>query len=262
MATLTARLAAADAQQARLAEAAVQGQPLLADTARAVAELAAPDGRLSILATWAVNDLVDQSTLVTANPDETLDSAWLATIAAVRAPLARLEALQLEATELGSFASLMAWTTAPGDPWQTTLIQQNRIARDQGDTLSLQLRPFVAAYGAADAWQGERVAVGLIDLFGEAIPMPQRTTFAAFGFNAPAASAPQAILLAVPPVPRTRLEGDGIWAIVQETHELAHVRAARAEDLGDLQSLVPSMWFPATGPEKVHLDPSTVWSFS
>jgi hypothetical protein len=262
MAALTARLAAADAQQARLAEAALQGQPLLADTARAVAELAAPDGRLSILATWAVNDLVAQSTLVTANPDETLDSAWLATITAVRAPLARLEALQLEATELGRFASLTAWTTAPGDPWQTTLIQQNRIARDQGNTLSLQLRPFVAAYGAADAWQGERVAVGLIDLFGEAIPMPQRTTFAAFGFNAPAASAPQAILLAVPPVPRTRLEGDGILAIVQETHELAHARAARAEDLGDLQSLVPSMWFPATGPEKVHLDPSTVWSFS
>jgi hypothetical protein len=85
--------------------------------------------------------------------------------------------------------------------------------------------------------------------------MPQRTTMTAFGFNAPAARAPQAILLAVPPRPRQRLDDELLWQIVAETRELAHARAARVEDLGDLQALTPTMWLQSSGPTRVRLEP-------
>jgi hypothetical protein len=95
----------------------------------------------------------------------------------------------------------------------------------------------------------------MIDAFSEAIPVPQRTSTAAFGFNAPAARAAQAILLAVPPRPRQRLDSEVVQQIVAETRQLAHARTARIEDLGELQSLTPTMWLQSSGDNQVHLEP-------
>ena len=170
-------------------------------------------------------------------------------VAATHANLARLEALQLEMD-----LPLDAWSSSPGDPWQRAPIQDNLARREATSPLGLQMPRFVAAYGSADAWLGQQVAVGLIDAFGEAIPMPQRSTLTAFGFNAPAARAPQAILLAVPPRQRQRLDSDLLWEIVAETRELAHARTARIEDLGDLQALTPTMWLQSSGPTRVRLE--------
>jgi len=73
-------------------------------------------------------------------------------------------------------------------------------------------------------------------------------TGAAFGFDAPSARAPQAILLAVPPVSGQALDGATVAQIVVETRELAHARMARPIDLDDqLWGLVPSGLLPATG---------------
>ena len=85
--------------------------------------------------------------------------------------------------------------------------------------------------------------------------MPQRTSTAAFGFNAPASRAPQAILLALPPQPRQRLDSQLVQQIVAETRQLAHARTARIEDLGAFQSLTPTMWLQSSGENRVHLEP-------
>ena len=140
-------------------------------------------------------------------------------------------------------------------------MKENLKKRAAASALQMSLNErFVAAYGSADTWAGDKVAVGLIDTFGEAIPMPQRSTMAAFGFNAPAARAPQAILLAVPPQLRQRLEDDLVQHIVAETRELAHARTAHVEDLGDLQALTPTMWLQSSGPQRIRLEPYPLFS--
>ena len=85
--------------------------------------------------------------------------------------------------------------------------------------------------------------------------MPQRSTSTAFGFNAPAARAPQAILLAVPPRPRQRIDVELLLQIVVETRDLAHARTVCMEDLDDYQMLAPSMWLQASPPIRVWLQP-------
>jgi hypothetical protein len=225
--------------------------------ARAIATLASPDGKLSVLARWETANLLAQTRLQTQQPEASLDDQWLTIVAPVRPPLARFEALQIEARVLGAFAPFVAWTTSPGDPWRTkpdAVVRKNLNKRESSKPVAFDVSPLVAAYGVSEAWAGESVAVGLLDAFGEAIPMPQRTTTTAFGFNAPVARPPQAILLAVPPVTRQRLDSDLVLQIVLETRELAHARAVRVDDLGDLLTLMPTTWLQSSGAAAAHLE--------
>jgi hypothetical protein len=134
------------------------------------------------------------------------------------------------------------------------MVQSNLASRRRKTPLGIDQSRFVAAFGSAQAWQGARVAVAVIDSFSEAIPMPQRSTTVAFGFNAPASRAPQAILLAVPPVPGQRLDEGTLLQTLIETRELAHARAARLEDLGEWQSLAPAMGLRTSGSPRVRLE--------
>ena len=110
-------------------------------------------------------------------------------------------------------------------------------------------------YGDSSALNGSEVAVGLIDSFNESIPVPRVTTTAAFGFNAPSSRAPQAILLAVPPEPRQRLDHEVLLQIVRETRELAIARSVRLGDIPDeFHFLSPSMWLKTSGPLQMHLE--------
>jgi hypothetical protein len=222
--------------------------------ALAIANLASPQGKLAILACWPQATLLSNTHLNVQQNEPTLDETWLTIVAAVRPPLARLEALQLELD-----APLVAWSSSPGDPWRTredNIVKENLKKRAAASALQMSLNErFVAAYSSAATWAGEKVAVGLIDSFSEAIPMPQRSTMAAFGFNAPAARAPQAILLAVPPQLRQRLDENLVLQIVAETRELAHARTTHIEDLGELQALTPTMWLQSSGPNRVRLEP-------
>jgi hypothetical protein len=243
-----------DKHEERKKSAIPDGIPTLA---QAIANLASPNSKLAILACWTRGTLVADSKLAVDQAEEALDETWLTVAAPTRANLARLEALQLEMN-----LPLTTWSSSPGDPWQKALITENLARRDtphekQEDesALGLRIQRFTAAYGTAEAWAGEKVAVGMIDAFSEAIPMPHRTSTAAFGFNAPAARAPQAILLAVPPKPRQRLDNALVQQIVAETRQLAHARTARMEDLGEFQPLTPTMWLQSSGPTRVHLEP-------
>ena len=126
-AALAARLAAAPAP-ADLASAAQIAGPLpdhaerkreqtpdgVPTLARAITNLASPEGKVAVLACWPRAALLDSTGLAVAQAEADLDETWLTVVAAVRPPLARLEALQLELQ-----TPFDAWTNVPGDPWRT-----------------------------------------------------------------------------------------------------------------------------------------------
>jgi hypothetical protein len=164
--------------------------------------------------------------------------------------------------QLESDRPLQSWTSAPGNPWRagedpipkTNIVGRN-LRKRETSVAGLETPRFVAAYGVGDAWDGERVAVGLIDSFGEAIPLPQRSTSVAFGFNAPASRPPQAILLGVPSEPGAVLDSEAVFGIVRETRKNALARAARCEEMGELQAVLPSSWLQASGTTRARLEP-------
>jgi hypothetical protein len=145
-------------------------------------------------------------------------------------------------------------------------LRQRRL-QPGGNDPRLVMPRFVVAYTTGNVWRGDGadppVAVGLIDSWSEAVPHAGQRTTAAFGFNAPAARPPQAILLAVP---ADLTAGYGVQLgttdlvnILEETRELAHARAAGAEELGTYLAAIPTTMFDATGPTGIRLDPSTTF---
>ncbi|MGH8863109.1 MAG: hypothetical protein ACREVZ_00430, partial [Burkholderiales bacterium] len=167
IATLTARLnatpAAEDPGTARLP---------VTDLALALAQIASPDGKLTITARWSTESVRDISGVKINAAEANLDQEWLSVVAAVRPALARLETLQLEASILNRFEPLSAWTNSPGDSWQTGLVAQNvDRRRGAGGITSIRTPRFVATYGPAGVWLGADVAVALVDQFSEAVPM-------------------------------------------------------------------------------------------
>ncbi|MDX2815738.1 hypothetical protein PV410_24765 [Streptomyces sp. PA03-5A] len=220
---------------------------------RAIAELAAREGQLAVLSVVPLGTLRELSGL-TAAADPGLDEEWLPVVAAVRPHVARLEAVQLAAL-VGDAPSLAPTSSAPGDHWRTTALAGLRAARTApGGNPRAALPRFVAGYGLGDVWSAQPdalVATGLVDSWSESVPRSRQTTTAAFGFNAPAARPPQAILLAVPPdlsasygVGATT---EGLVAVLVDTRRLAHARAGRAEHLGGLQAAVPTVLLEGTG---------------
>jgi hypothetical protein len=171
-----------------------------------------------------------------------LDAEWLTVVAAVRPALARLELHQLASEE-----PLLAWCNRALDPWQ----------REAGD-----VRRLVAVYAApgldlAGADPASRIAVAAVDRFSEVIPAEEQRAGAAFGFDAPAARAQQAILLAVPPVVDASLDDETLIGVLVETRELAHARMARPIDLaGETWGLAPTALLPATGRAATPLEPT------
>jgi hypothetical protein len=225
--------------------------------AQAIANLACPRIKLAVTATWPKTTLLAETNLQIGLPDADLDDQWLTVVAAPRAGLARLEAVQLELR-----TPLTSWSNSPGDPWRTAndqAVRSNLKRREETSVAHFDTRRFVAAYGEDSVWNGADTAIGLIDSFGEAIPMPQRSTGAAFGFNAPASRPPQAILLAVPPAPRQLLDERVAVQIVKEIRLLALARVPEIEDLEQLQAVVPTAWLQWSGPTRVHLEPRVLY---
>ena len=189
------------------APAVGSGEPM----GRAIAELAAPGGQLAVLSRITASTLCRIGRLDVSAPDATLDAEWLTVVASVRPRLAWIETLQLQALPFEdgaavTFRGFDSWSSAPGDPWLTEALaslKQRRLQPDGNDP-RLVMPQFVAAYTTGEVWQAAMgaepiVAVGLIDSWAEAVPRRRQRTTAVFGFNAPAARPPQAILLAVPP---------------------------------------------------------------
>jgi hypothetical protein len=218
-----------DALAARLASAVVPAPvagPLIPDPdvnalRRAIRTLA---GRADL----PILPLVKRSLVPLLRSVPDLDHSWLELVAAVRPRLAALEARQLDPTR----SPWPAVVAAPGgstDPWHIA-------------------GPVLVAYGAAVADDSDTVAIAALDAWVDSVPSRRHTTTAAFGFNAPKARAPQAVLLAVPPDPSQRLTNDGLLAVVLETRELAHARAARPSDVAGLPYATPASLVHAANP--------------
>jgi hypothetical protein len=242
---------------------------------RAIAELAAPGGRLAVLAGIDATVLARIAGLHTTTPAPDLDTEWLTVVASVRPRLAAVEALQLAAaTPAGGpgptaygFPGFTAWSSAPGDPWHTTALAVRREQRRQPGAGRTPMPRFVAAYSAAaPGWQtGRRVAAALVDAWSDTAPDPDQITTAVFGFNGPAARAPQAVLLAVPADLAggygAALDTPELVDVLIGTREAAHARAVEPDALGAHLAVVPTTALPATGATAVPLDSGTSFPY-
>lgn len=213
--------------------------PSGAELLDALTGLVSPTGQLAVLSRLSVSELPGLKR-------EALDEVWLPVVAAVRERLARLEVHQLAAgTPAGSGPALTAWSSKPGDPWQ----------QDPGDPSRLVVTYAAGALDVAAIPVSGTVAAGVVDRLTEVIPSAEQQTGAVFGFDAPAARAQQAILLAVPPDLEAALDDETLRDIVAETRTLAHARMARPDDLGEaLRGLLPSVLLPADGPTGVPIE--------
>ena len=168
------------------------------------------------------------------------DRSWLTVVAAVRKPLARLEAHQLTTAQ-----PLVPWSNRRDDPWQTDLTDTRRLVAIYA----------VPGLDVAGMPAQSLAAVAALDRFGEVIPSAEQTTGAAFGFDAPAARPQQAILLAIPPDVTKPLDQETLAQILAETRELAHARMARPVDLDDsFRGLAPTALVPASGAVAIPLE--------
>jgi hypothetical protein len=81
----------------------------------------------------------------------------------------------------------------------------------------------------------------LVDEWTETVPNTRETTAVTFQFDPPDACAPQCVLLAVPPVPGADWTSDTLRQVLEETLDLARLRAVDAETLGELAQYVPAL---------------------
>ncbi len=242
---------ARDAMAARLQAAPDAAGLGAAELARAVAELASPEGRLPVLAHHQLDELP-----VALTPDATrpaLDPDWLEVVASVRLPVARLEAFQFEQRAVGG-SPLARWTNRPGDPWQAS------VPAGSVEGLIAPTR-LVAAFGPPGTLDpgsdpARAVAIGLLDSWGETIPATAHATTAAFHFDAPGSRPPQAILVAVPPDLSRPLDTATIAGIVAETRTLARARAAIPARLDAYAAALPLTVLPFNPPAGVSLEPA------
>jgi hypothetical protein len=83
-----------------------------------------------------------------------------------------------------------------------------------------------------------------LDDWTETIPKIKETTSIAFHYDDPGAEAPQAVLLAVPPTRAENWDIETFAAILNETVDLAHIRAVDLELLGEFGQLIPAIYLP------------------
>ncbi|WP_341676922.1 hypothetical protein [Niveibacterium sp. SC-1] len=81
----------------------------------------------------------------------------------------------------------------------------------------------------------------LVDEWVEMVPGASETTALAFQFNPPDACAPQALLLAVPPVVGQPWTVARLHQVLTETMDLAQLRGVDAEALGELGHYLPAL---------------------
>jgi hypothetical protein len=103
----------------------------------------------------------------------------------------------------------------------------------------------VALHTAAGLDVGKRI-VGLVcDEWVETIPSESETTGLTFHYDAPAARAPQAVLLAVPPqLEMARWDLDTLVDTVVEAAELARLRGVTPKELRWVGGALPMTYLP------------------
>ena len=227
----------------------------VSEIAAAITALVAPEGPLPVFARLPASSFTGMRIEPTAaGSTPRLDPEWLETVAAVRPALARLEAVQLGQRVTPGGRPLRAWTNRPGDPWQT-------VAEPPSDVEIVRASRLVAVFGPPDvlparpaATTAGTVAVAVIDRFAETVPDAEHVSAVAFPHDIPTARAPQAIVLAVPPVVDEELTGAVLVDIVGEVRALARTRMMDAAGAGPATGSLHLAALPASGRVAVDLE--------
>lgn len=82
----------------------------------------------------------------------------------------------------------------------------------------------------------------LVDEWTEVVPNTRETTAITFQLDPPDACAPQSVLVAVPPVPGVDWTQDTLRQVLEETLDLAKLRAVDAETLGEVAQYIPALY--------------------
>jgi hypothetical protein len=186
---------------------------------------------------------------------------WLDRAATVRPGAAALADLLLRADAAGTGRglTLRAGQTpfVPGDRWVGTS------GAPDGAT-------GLVVHGAAEPDLTAGVAALVVDAWSEQIPDEFQPAAVALHFDAPGARPPQAVLLAVPPVPGAPWTVDALATVLRETLDLARLRLVDLESLAWLGRYLPAAYLPegALGTPRLHvedlpvaLDPSRLAQF-
>jgi hypothetical protein len=156
--------------------------------------------------------------------------------ARVRTPLDLWRRMSFYATALGSPGS--PWNVVqlpyqPGDSWVGLPFDIQSAGPPPG-CVSVAISA-AAVPAATGKWVGL-----MLDEWTEIIPSASATTGIAFNYQAPAAQAPQAVLLAVPPNLGGAWDLEVLVDILKETLDLAHIRAVDATLAGSLGQFLPA----------------------
>ena len=165
-------------------------------------------------------------------------NTWLSRHARVRDAVARAgdclrnaevfgtgERLHLSVAQL-PFVADERWVglpTAPGKPLRPSKLSLVLHAPDAVDT--------------AQALSGL-----LVDEWTEVVPNARETTAIAFQLDPPDAMAPQSVLLAIPPVPGVDWTPDTLLQVLEETLDMAKLRAVDPETLGEAAQYLPALY--------------------
>lgn len=165
---------------------------------------------------------------------------WIYQAARVRVPLARWRALALRTGALSTQRGTLDVAQLPHRPgarWVALPFEPDAAPRAR--TLSLLLHR-LATPQPDEPWVGL-----LVDEWNEVIPDESLATGLAFHFDSPGAEPPQAVLIAVPANDAERWELDVLIATLNETLDLAKLRAVDGELLGALGQLTPAVYLAA-----------------
>ena len=171
--------------------------------------------------------------------DELAVYTWFTRYARVRDPLARLSSCVTGAEVLNA-----------GERLALRVAQLPFDAREQWIGLPVLAGTAMPAGKVAlvvQAVDGIDVAQPLrglwIDEWTEVVPSREETTAITFQYNPPDACAPQALLLAVPPVPDADWTIGTLHRVLAETLDLAKLRAVDSDSLADCGQLLPALCF-------------------
>ena len=157
---------------------------------------------------------------------------WFTRMERVRDPLRRAGVALRAAGALGGPPFELAAAQLPHQPGATWNALPASSYVDGAVSLAL--------IGADLVRSGRAMAGLLVDEWAEVVPSDVQTTGISFAYDPPEAMAPQAILLAVPPVVGEPWTLGRLNQVLIETLELAHLRAVPPSALGTIRQYLPA----------------------
>jgi hypothetical protein len=163
---------------------------------------------------------------------------WFTQYARVRDPMGRMSACLRGAEVLGTGErlnlSVAQLPLVAGERWVGLPLAPGKSLAASKLSLVLQTP---APINTAVALTGL-----LVDEWTETVPSTRESTAVTFQFDPPDACAPQCVLLAVPPVPGMDWTSNVLRQVLEETLDLAKLRAVDAEALGEVAQYLPALY--------------------